>query len=56
MIFSEENNEENEIKHSINGHIFGNLKGYEAKVGERVRWHVTALDNEQDNHTVHWHG
>ena len=56
MIFNEENGEESGLKHAINGRIFGNLNGYETKIGERVRWHVAALGNEQDNHTVHWHG
>ena len=56
MIFNEENNEESGLKHAINGRIFGNLNGYETNMGERVRWHVAALGNEQDNHTVHWHG
>ena len=56
MIFNEENNEESGLKHAINGRIFGNLNGYEVKIGDRVRWHVAALGNEQDNHTVHWHG
>ena len=56
MIFNEENDEESGLKHAINGRIFGNLDGYETKIGERVRWHVAALGNEQDNHTVHWHG
>ena len=56
MIFNEENGEESGLKHAINGRIFGNLNGYEVKIGDRVRWHVAALGNEQDNHTVHWHG
>tara|TARA_Y100001936_G_scaffold244586_1_gene285208 strand:+ start:22371 stop:23306 length:936 start_codon:yes stop_codon:yes gene_type:complete len=56
MIFDEENGEESGLKHAINGRIFGNLIGYDTKVGKRVRWHIAALGNEQDNHTVHWHG
>jgi len=56
MIFNEESGEESGLKHAINGRIFGNLNGYEVKIGDRVRWHVAALGNEQDNHTVHWHG
>jgi FtsP/CotA-like multicopper oxidase with cupredoxin domain len=56
MIFNEEDGEESGLKHTINGRIFGNLDGYEARLGKRVRWHVAALGNEQDNHTVHWHG
>ena len=56
MIFNEENGEESGLKHAINGRIFGNLNGYSTKIGKRVRWHVAALGNEQDNHTIHWHG
>lgn len=56
MIFNEEDDQESGLKHTINGRIFGNLDGYEARLGKRVRWHVAALGNEQDNHTVHWHG
>lgn len=56
MIFNEENDEESGLKHTINGRIFGNLSGYETSVGKRVRWHLIALGNEADNHTVHWHG
>jgi FtsP/CotA-like multicopper oxidase with cupredoxin domain len=56
MIFNEENDKEKGLKHSINGRLFGNLEGYETKIGKRVRWHLVALGNEVDNHTVHWHG
>ena len=56
MIFNEEKDEESGLKHTINGRIFGNLKGYETGFGKRVRWHLVALGNEVDNHTVHWHG
>jgi FtsP/CotA-like multicopper oxidase with cupredoxin domain len=56
MIFNEENNEESGLKHAINGRLFGNLTGYETSLGKRVRWHLVALGNEVDNHTVHWHG
>ncbi|SEP23736.1 multicopper oxidase domain-containing protein [Nitrosovibrio sp. Nv6] len=55
MIFNEEGGEESGMKHTINGRIFGNLQGYETTLGKRVRWHVVALGNETDNHTVHWH-
>ncbi|MXS85884.1 copper oxidase [Nitrosomonas sp. HPC101] len=56
MIFNEENDEESGLKHTINGRIFGNLSGFETTLGQRVRWHLMALGNEVDNHTVHWHG
>lgn len=55
-IFNEENDEESGLKHTINGRIFGNLPGYETSLGKRLRWHLVALGNEVDNHTVHWHG
>lgn len=56
MIFNEENDEESGLKHGINGRLFGNLTGYGTSLGKRVRWHLVALGNEVDNHTVHWHG
>ncbi len=56
LIFNEENDEESGMKHTVNGRIFGNLPGYKTIVGERVRWHLMALGNEQDNHSIHWHG
>jgi FtsP/CotA-like multicopper oxidase with cupredoxin domain len=55
MIFNEEEGKESGMKHTINGRIFGNLNGYKTHLGKRVRWHVMALGNETDNHTVHWH-
>lgn len=42
--------------HSINGYIFGNLPGLVMKQGEKVRWYLLAMGNEQDLHTPHWHG
>ncbi len=41
---------------SINGYIDSNLPGLTMKVGERVRWYLFANANEDDIHTVHWHG
>ena len=52
MIFDEENDEESGLKYAINGRIFGNLKGFETNPGKRVRWHLAALGNEADIHTV----
>lgn len=56
MILDEENGEENGLKHTINGHIFGNLPGFDTQFGKRTRWYLVALGNEVDNHTVHWRG
>jgi manganese oxidase len=41
---------------AINGCIFGNLHGLEMNEGERVRWYLFGLGDENDNHTAHWHG
>jgi FtsP/CotA-like multicopper oxidase with cupredoxin domain len=47
---------ESNSKHAINGLLYGNLQGLSMRVGERVRWYVIGLGNENDLHTVHWHG
>lgn len=48
--------EESGLMHSINGYIFGNLKGLVMQSGQKVRWHVLGMGNEVDLHTPHWHG
>jgi FtsP/CotA-like multicopper oxidase with cupredoxin domain len=47
---------ESNLMHSINGFVYGNLPGYEMKVGEHVRWYLMAMGTEVDLHTPHWHG
>lgn len=56
VIFNEQNGEEPGLMHSINGYIFGNLKGLVMNNGDRVRWHTMGMGNEVDNHSPHWHG
>ncbi len=53
---SAEDNEEGNLKHAINGYIFGNLRGMIANKGDRVRWHLIGMGTEVDIHTAHWHG
>jgi FtsP/CotA-like multicopper oxidase with cupredoxin domain len=48
--------EESNLMHSINGYVFGNMPMPKMKVGENVRWYVMALGTEVDLHTPHWHG
>jgi len=55
-VLSEQDEEEANLKHTINGYLFGNLTGLKAKVGQRVRWHLIAMGSEVDIHTAHWHG
>jgi FtsP/CotA-like multicopper oxidase with cupredoxin domain len=53
---ADEDFQEGNKKHSINGMFMGNLPGLEMKMNDRVRWYVLTLGNEVDNHTPHWHG
>jgi len=52
----DEDFEESNLKHSINGYIFGNLPMPKMKIGEHVRWYLMGLGSESDLHTPHWHG
>jgi manganese oxidase len=47
---------ESNLKHSINGYVYGNLPLLTMHQGERVRWYVLDLGTEVDLHTPHWHG
>jgi hephaestin len=48
--------QESNLMHSINGYVYGNLPGLTMRLGERVRWYVFSLGTEVDLHTPHWHG
>ena len=47
---------EHNLKHSINGYLYGNMPMITMHKGERVRWYVMAMGTEVDLHTPHWHG
>jgi len=47
---------ESNLKHSINGYIYGNGPMPVLKEGTRVRWLLMDMGNEVDVHTPHWHG
>jgi FtsP/CotA-like multicopper oxidase with cupredoxin domain len=47
---------ESNLKHTINGFLFGHLSDLSVRQGERVRWYVLAMGTEVDLHTPHWHG
>ncbi len=51
----DEDFEESNLMHSINGYVFGNLPGLQMRFGERVRWYPFAMGTEVDLHTPHWH-
>ncbi|APR76772.1 Multicopper oxidase [Minicystis rosea] len=48
--------QESNLMHSINGRVYGNLDGLTMRVGQRVRWYTFAQGTEVDLHTPHWHG
>jgi manganese oxidase len=48
--------QESNLMHSVNGYVFGNQPMVELARGERVRWYVMAMGTEVDLHTPHWHG
>jgi len=47
---------ESNLKHSINGYLFGNLPGLDFKRGQKLRWYVMGAGTETGLHTPHWHG
>jgi hephaestin len=47
---------ESNLMHSINGYVFGNQPMITVHKGERVRWYVMSMGTEVDLHTPHWHG
>jgi FtsP/CotA-like multicopper oxidase with cupredoxin domain len=47
---------ESNLMHSINGYVFGNEPTITMRKGERVRWYVMSMGTEVDLHTPHWHG
>jgi hephaestin len=44
------------LKHSINGYLFGNMPMITLRTGEHVRWYVMGMGTETDLRTPHWHG
>jgi hephaestin len=48
--------EESNLKHVINGYVFGNMPLVDLRRGTRVRWYVMSMGTEVDLHTPHWHG
>ncbi len=52
----DEDFQESNLMHGINGLVYGNNQGYEMHKGERVRWYILGMGTEVDLHTPHWHG
>uniref|UniRef100_A0AAX7TJE2 ferroxidase n=1 Tax=Astatotilapia calliptera TaxID=8154 RepID=A0AAX7TJE2_ASTCA len=47
--------EESNKMHGINGKLYGNLHGLEMTQGQKVDWYLIGMGNEIDMHTVHFH-
>jgi hephaestin len=52
----DEDFEESNLMHSINGYVYGNQPMITLHTGEHVRWYVMSMGTEVDLHTPHWHG
>ncbi len=48
--------QESNLMHTINGFVFGNMPMPTMRVGEHVRWYLLGMGSEVDLHTPHWHG
>jgi len=53
---ADEDFQESNKMHGINGFVFGNLKGLEMEQGDQVDFYLVGMGNEVDMHTVHFHG
>jgi manganese oxidase len=53
---ADEDFQESNLMHSINGYVYGNQPLPTIQVGQRVRWYVMSMGTEVDLHTPHWHG
>ncbi|KAL2094395.1 hypothetical protein ACEWY4_009114 [Coilia grayii] len=51
----DEDFQESNMMHGINGKLYGNLRGITMVKGETVQWHLMGMGNEVDIHTVHFH-
>ncbi|MBO3752188.1 multicopper oxidase domain-containing protein [Streptosporangiaceae bacterium NEAU-GS5] len=52
----DEDFQESNLMHSINGYVYGNGPLFTMRNGQKVRWHVMSMGTEVDLHTPHWHG
>ncbi|XP_061754573.1 ferroxidase HEPHL1 isoform X2 [Nerophis ophidion] len=55
-VFEDEDFEESNLMHAINGYMFGNLPGIELCQQRAVAWHLFGMGNEVDIHSAFFHG
>ncbi|XP_041369920.1 hephaestin-like protein [Gigantopelta aegis] len=44
------------IMYSINGLMYGHLRGLDACAGDNITWYIIGMGNEIDIHSIHFHG
>ncbi|CAL8267923.1 unnamed protein product [Merluccius merluccius] len=54
-IKDDEDFQESNKMHGINGLLYGNLRGLEMSQGQKVDWYLLGMGGEVDLHTVHFH-
>nr|XP_020637515.1 ceruloplasmin [Pogona vitticeps] len=52
----DEDFQESNMMHSMNGYMYGNLKGFKMCAGDTVSWHLIGLGSEVDIHGIHFSG
>jgi hephaestin len=52
----DEDFEESNLMHGINGYVYGNQPMMTVQKGKHIRWYVRGMGTEVDLHTPHWHG
>ncbi|XP_062909919.1 ferroxidase HEPHL1-like isoform X1 [Mobula hypostoma] len=52
----DEDFQESNKMHSINGYVFGKLPGLNMCRGQSISWHLFSIGNEADVHSVYFHG
>nr|XP_033500237.1 hephaestin-like protein 1 isoform X1 [Epinephelus lanceolatus] len=55
IFMPDEEFEESNMMHGINGELYGNLHGLVMVQGQKVDWYLLGMGNEVDMHTVHFH-
>ncbi|XP_040907267.1 ferroxidase HEPHL1 isoform X2 [Toxotes jaculatrix] len=54
-LLQDEEFQESNMMHGINGKLYGNLHGLEMMQGQKVDWYLLGMGNKVDMHTVHFH-
>ncbi|KAG9278253.1 hephaestin-like protein 1 [Astyanax mexicanus] len=56
VLEEDEDFDESNLMHSINGYVYGNLPTLSVCIEKPVSWHLFGIGSEVDIHSVHFHG